>query len=87
MSRGYDNNLHVGLVLMIALASKNAILIVEFARDLHREGLSITEAAVEATSCGVADRLQSQLPRKPARRSPTFTYGQRRMISQIKPVR
>jgi HAE1 family hydrophobic/amphiphilic exporter-1 len=34
---------------MIALASKNAILIVEFARDLHREGLSITEAAVEAT--------------------------------------
>jgi HAE1 family hydrophobic/amphiphilic exporter-1 len=51
MSRGYDNNLYtqVGLVLMIALASKNAILIVEFARDLHREGLSVTEAAVEAT--------------------------------------
>jgi len=52
MSRGYDNNLYtqVGLVLMIALASKNAILIVEFARDLHnRDGLSITEAAVEAT--------------------------------------
>jgi HAE1 family hydrophobic/amphiphilic exporter-1 len=35
---------------MIALASKNAILIVEFARDLHlRDGLSIIEAAVEAT--------------------------------------
>jgi HAE1 family hydrophobic/amphiphilic exporter-1 len=51
LSRGYDNNLYtqVGLVLMIALASKNAILIVEFARDLHHEGLSITEAAVEAT--------------------------------------
>jgi HAE1 family hydrophobic/amphiphilic exporter-1 len=51
MSRGYDNNLYtqVGLVLMIALASKNAILIVEYARDLHREGMSITEAAVEAT--------------------------------------
>jgi HAE1 family hydrophobic/amphiphilic exporter-1 len=51
ISRGYDNNLYtqVGLVLMIALASKNAILIVEFARDLHREGQSIAEAAVEAT--------------------------------------
>lgn len=50
--RGLDNNLYtqIGLVLMIALASKNAILIVEFARDLHREGLSLTEAAIEATS-------------------------------------
>jgi HAE1 family hydrophobic/amphiphilic exporter-1 len=50
--RGYDNNLftQIGLVLMIALASKNAILIVEFARDLHKGGMSIEEAAVEATS-------------------------------------
>lgn len=49
--RGYDNNLYtqVGLVLMIALSSKNAILIVEFARDLHRRGKSLTEAALEAT--------------------------------------
>ena len=52
MVRGFDNNLYtqIGLVLMIALASKNAILIVEFARDLQREGMSVTEAAVEATS-------------------------------------
>lgn len=52
MIRGFDNNLYtqIGLVLMIALASKNAILIVEFARDLQREGMSVTEAAVEATS-------------------------------------
>jgi HAE1 family hydrophobic/amphiphilic exporter-1 len=50
--RGFDNNLYtqVGLVLMIALASKNAILIVEFARDLQRQGLSATDAAIEATS-------------------------------------
>ncbi len=34
---------------MIALASKNAILIVEFARDLHHEGMDLAEAAVEAT--------------------------------------
>jgi len=49
--RDFDNNLYtqIGLVLMIALASKNAILIVEFARDLRHEDLSIVEAAVEAT--------------------------------------
>jgi hydrophobic/amphiphilic exporter-1 (mainly G- bacteria), HAE1 family len=39
----------IGLVLMIALAAKNAILIVEFARDLCNEGMATVEAAVEAT--------------------------------------
>jgi len=50
-ARKFPNDLYtqIGLVLMIALAAKNAILIVEVARDLQREGLSPAEAAVEAT--------------------------------------
>jgi len=39
----------IGLVLIIALAAKNAILIVEFARELRAEGKDAAEAAVEAT--------------------------------------
>ena len=37
----------IGLVLLVGLASKNAILIVEFARDRREQGLSVAEAAVE----------------------------------------
>ncbi len=50
-ARGMDNNVYtqVGIVLIIALASKNAILIVEFARDLRNQGRSILDAAVEAS--------------------------------------
>jgi len=49
--RGLDNNIYtqIGIVLIIALASKNAILIVEFARDLRASGKSILESAVKAS--------------------------------------
>jgi HAE1 family hydrophobic/amphiphilic exporter-1 len=45
-----DNNLYVqiGLVLLIALSAKNAILIIEVARDLRKAGQAIGEAAVNA---------------------------------------
>jgi len=48
--RGFDNNIYtqIGVVLIIALASKNAILIVEFARDLRLQGKPIREAAMQA---------------------------------------
>ncbi|MCV4783627.1 efflux RND transporter permease subunit, partial [Escherichia coli] len=49
--RGLGNDVffQVGLLTTIGLSAKNAILIVEFARELHeKEGLSIKEAAVEA---------------------------------------
>src|SRR5262247_4143796 len=49
--RGLPSDLYtqIGLVLMIALAAKNAILIVEFARELKSEGKATVDAAVEAT--------------------------------------
>jgi hydrophobic/amphiphilic exporter-1 (mainly G- bacteria), HAE1 family len=45
-----DNNLYVqiGLILLIALSAKNAILIVEVALELHDAGKSVIESAVEA---------------------------------------
>jgi HAE1 family hydrophobic/amphiphilic exporter-1 len=47
---GLANNLYtqIGLILLIALASKNAILIVEYAREKREGGMEIVQASVEA---------------------------------------
>ena len=43
-----DLYLQIGLVTLVGLAAKNAILIVEFAAHMHREGKSLMESAMEA---------------------------------------
>ncbi len=48
--RGLQNDVYcqIGLVMLIGLSSKNAILIVEFAEQLRAKGMTIAEAAIEA---------------------------------------
>jgi len=50
LALGIENNLYtqIGIVLLIALSAKNAILIVEFGRELREGGKGLLESAVEA---------------------------------------
>ena len=50
MLRGMPSDVYfqIGLITIIGLSAKNAILIIEFAKDLHAEGRTLFEAALEA---------------------------------------
>ncbi|NEH83028.1 MULTISPECIES: efflux RND transporter permease subunit [Rhizobium] len=61
--RGMDNNVltQIGFVVLIGLAAKNAILIVEFARQAQENGKSAVEAAVEASHLRLRPILMTAL--------------------------
>lgn len=48
---GGDNNIftQIGLIVLVGLATKNAILIVEFAREKEQEGMPLMEAVLQAS--------------------------------------
>ncbi|MGO3711771.1 multidrug efflux RND transporter permease subunit [Alcaligenes aquatilis] len=61
--RGLPNDVFfkVGMITIIGLSAKNAILIVEFARQLHSEGKSLVEAAVTAARLRLRPILMTSL--------------------------
>lgn len=61
--RGLDNNVltQIGFVVLIGLAAKNAILIVEFARQAHNDGASTRDAAILAAHTRLRPILMTSL--------------------------
>ena len=62
-SRGFANDVYcqVGLVMLVGLAAKNAILIVEFAEQLRDRGMTVVEAALEAARIRLRPILMTSL--------------------------
>ncbi len=62
-SRGFANDVYcqVGLVMLVGLSAKNAILIVEFAEQLRDRGMTVAEAAVEAARIRLRPILMTSL--------------------------
>jgi multidrug efflux pump subunit AcrB len=62
LTRG-DNNIftQIGLIVLVGLACKNAILIVEFARELHHQGRDAVRAALEASRLRLRPILMTSL--------------------------
>ena len=61
--RGLQNDVYcqIGMVMLIGLSSKNAILIVEFAEQLREHGRSVAEAAIEAAGIRLRPILMTSL--------------------------
>jgi len=61
--RGLENDVYcqIGLVMLVGLASKNAILIVEFAEQLRHQGMPLIEAAVSAARIRLRPILMTSL--------------------------
>jgi len=61
--RGQENDVYcqIGLVMLVGLSSKNAILIVEFAEQLRHRGMPLIEAAVESARIRLRPILMTSL--------------------------
>ncbi len=61
--RGLSNDVYfqVGLLTTVGLSAKNAILIVEFAKDLHQEGMGLIEATLAAARMRLRPILMTSL--------------------------
>jgi hydrophobic/amphiphilic exporter-1 (mainly G- bacteria), HAE1 family len=61
--RGQENDVYcqVGLVMLVGLASKNGILIVEFAEQLRQRGMTVLEAAIESARIRLRPILMTSL--------------------------
>ena len=61
--KGSDNNIftQIGLIVLVALACKNAILIVEFAKQKQDEGMPLVQATIEACSLRLRTILMTSI--------------------------
>ena len=77
MSQSISIYTQIGIILLIGMAAKNAILIVEYAMDYRKAGLPVRKAAQEAGSVRLRPILMTAL---------AFVFGVMPMLLQAAPV-